>query len=309
MEVDACVSAGSELADIASRYVCFDHCAPPPPCAQHARPRGTACARLSVCVHVCRQLASMHELLDPLVARVEASVRCAPAAGAEASSSSSADAGTDAACEDGLINEQQLLDAEADFSEAKHALIDLQTRRSLAASLAASNPFAALHHNVEAAGTCTARRFTQNPANAYLRGAALVCERGQRVLGHLFARHAAELAHARMKADVTATKQRVEGVRTDLAQLTQSVAAQSVALHATQSELHAALQELQAALLDASAPASLHMDTPTGTVTLTDENSARELLGIQVCVSCLCCSCTACIAAVHVRGWAGRHGA
>lgn len=97
----------------------------------------------------------------------------------------------------------------------------------------------------------------------------------------------AELAHARMKADVTATKQRVEGVRTELAQLTQSVAAQSVTLHATQVGLQASLEDLRAALLDADAPAELHMNTPSGVVTLTDENSARELLGLQVrCGAC-----------------------
>lgn len=106
----------------------------------------------------------MHELLDPLVTRVEASALSATAGATDCTSARSSSA--DGVNDDGLVNEQQLLDAEADFSEAKHALIDLQTRRSLAASLAASNPFAALHHNVEAAGKCTTLCFASDNVHA-----------------------------------------------------------------------------------------------------------------------------------------------
>jgi hypothetical protein len=57
-----------------------------------------------------------------------------------------------AASTDAPVTEKELAALHAEFSRHKNKLIDLQTKRNLAASFASSSPFAVLDNNAQAIG-------------------------------------------------------------------------------------------------------------------------------------------------------------
>ena len=111
------------------------------------------------------------------------------------------------------VTEEALVACKDALSSAKHQLIDLQTRKSLAAALASDRPFAALDANAAAACTCQRQRLRCKRREGARKGGISPCAtRKYPKADHfyhppLFCPRCAAAAYASARAGVRAQKE------------------------------------------------------------------------------------------------------
>lgn len=172
-------------------------------------------------------------VIAPVLAECHASLDAGTAAAPSTSSVCTAAGGSSAG-----VSEADVISLKSQLSTTKHELLELQTKRNLASSLTAADPFAALDENAPQA----------------------------------------QATHAALKSEIKAVKATIEQGRTRIAALSDGLAAAAVAAAGAQKKLAAVTRVLDAIAEAGLPPTRVTVVHEGGEVVVESEAQARSLL-------------------------------